>query len=102
MLPEVNFLHRGEKNSFAVKPISAYDKGESQNPQPSQVGMDDFGITKPPNNARSNTEIAPVIEQATNVRQIDAIARNIDIHERWNVSKIMKCRKNLKESNTYH
>lgn len=61
-----------------------------------------FGITKPPNNESSNTEIAPVSVEARNVRKIAAIARNIDTHERLNVKKIRNCRKNLKESNTYH
>jgi hypothetical protein len=88
-------LHRGEKNSFAVRPISAYDKGESQNPHPSQAGIDDFGITKPPNNERTNMEIAPVIVEAIIVRKIAAIARNIDTQERLNVDKIRNCRKNL-------
>ena len=42
-----------------------------------------------------------MIEEATNVRKIAAMARNIDTHEMLNVNKIRNCRKNLKESNTY-
>lgn len=32
--------HLGAKNSFPVKPISAYDNGEIQNPHFSQFGID--------------------------------------------------------------
>jgi hypothetical protein len=36
----ITFPHRGAKNSFAVRPISAYDNGESQNPHSSQEGIE--------------------------------------------------------------
>ena len=36
----ITFLHIGAKNSFEVRPISAYDSGESQNPHSSQEGIE--------------------------------------------------------------
>lgn len=36
----ITLLHRGAKNSFAVRPISAYENGDNQNPHSSQAGMD--------------------------------------------------------------
>jgi hypothetical protein len=39
-MPKFTFSHLCTKNSFPVKPISAYDNGESQNPHFNQLGMD--------------------------------------------------------------
>jgi hypothetical protein len=43
-MSKLTFVHLGAKNSFLVKPISAYDNGESQNPHFSQLGMDAVAI----------------------------------------------------------
>jgi hypothetical protein len=43
-MSKFTFIHLGAKNSFSVKPISAYDNGESQNPHFSQLGMDAVAI----------------------------------------------------------
>jgi hypothetical protein len=43
-MPKFTFSHLGAKNSFPVKPISAYDNGESQNPHFNQLGMDAVAV----------------------------------------------------------
>ena len=43
-MPKFTFSHLGAKNSFPVKPISAFDNGESQNPHFNQLGMDAVAV----------------------------------------------------------
>lgn len=52
---------------------------------------------KPPNTARSITEMDPMVVATAKSRKTAAIARNIDIHERCKVKKIKNWRMNLKE-----
>lgn len=54
---------------------------------------------KPPNNERSIIEMVPMVVARTKSRKMEAIARNMDIHERCKAKKIKNWRMNLKEIN---